>query len=1213
MTVQKILYQQIANTGGIAGQVLIANSTGVTWGDANNAAYLGGTAAASYQTTAGLSANVATLTSNNTSYVGTVTAANVVSNAQLSSNLANYALLSGATFTGNLNVSSIINANNLLLQGDGTNAYIRPTNVNSYLYLGSNNTNQITIAPTGNFGIGNTGPSDRLSVNGTTYHQGNVILGSSSVAVGLQANGVYGSSGQVLTSNGTATYWAAVAAVTNVASQYAWTNTQSFSAVVTHTANVSVNGAIIANGGAGTSGQVLTSSAGGNVYWSTVSGGGGGFSNGQSISVANLVITGSLTANASVGTAGQALVSTGTGVQWGAVSPGYNYSSRFDGSSYLTSATAAVPSTGTFTVEFWMYTSLSTIQIFYSQYTTTDANRWEINIDNSTGYKLSVSHGVAATLFGATVVPLNQWNHVAVVRDASNNLKIYLNGVLDATAASYTYTLGQTASRISGFNNTPAYNFTGYISNLRVTNTAVYTAAFTPPTTALSAISGTTLLVCNAITPTSESSSGAVGITNNGAVTTTATLSPFTSTTVSIPTASLTSVNQSFTGDGTTTTFSVAGGYTPNAISVYYNGLRLRNGSDVTVTNGSTIVFAVAPLSGVLIDVIGTVPTTYSSITPVSYSVGFNGSTQYLSIADSAVLQPGSSNFTAESWVFLTASPPGNGATIISKANASTIGPFWLGINSSYQLSGLASTDGSSWAVVLTGPTISLNTWYHFALVRNGSTFTLYVNGVSVASTTNASALYAGSTYAVMIGKGNYTISNFTGYISNLRYVVGTAVYTGAFTPPTSPLAAVQSASGAYIQAITGTQTSLLTCNAPTIIDGSTNAFTITNNGSAPVSTSVVPTFTNVTINNTSGSGGLSLAATQTANLTATAGYIYPINTSSGPIYVTLPASPTAGQQIAISDYAGTFGSNNCIINPNGSKISGSTANTVLNTSREGASIVYVDSTQGWLGYGNFIATPVGGTYIVSYLIAAGGGGGGNGATSAANGGGGGAGGLLTGNTTLARGITYPITVGAGGAAGGTGTGSNSSAVSLVAAGGGNGATGSPSTNGQPGGSGGGQGGGSSTVGSGTAGQGNAGGTSSGAYFGGGGGAGAAGGTGNSLGGVGLASTITGTSVYYAGGGGGGSDAITGTGGNGGGGNGGGVSTAGSVGSINTGGGGGGGGSQGSLAGAAGGSGVVILSVPTVNYTGITTGSPTVTTSGSNTIIKFTASGSYTA
>jgi len=80
------------------------NSTIV--GTVNNALYLGGTVASGYQTTAGLSANVATLTSNNTSYVGTVTAANVVSNAQLVANLANYALLSGGLFTGSVNATS---------------------------------------------------------------------------------------------------------------------------------------------------------------------------------------------------------------------------------------------------------------------------------------------------------------------------------------------------------------------------------------------------------------------------------------------------------------------------------------------------------------------------------------------------------------------------------------------------------------------------------------------------------------------------------------------------------------------------------------------------------------------------------------------------------------------------------------------------------------------------------------------------------------------------------------------------------------------------------------------------------------------------------------------------------------------------------------------------------------------------------------------------
>jgi hypothetical protein len=79
-----------------------------------------------------------------------------------------------------------------------------------YSSAGSPDYYSILLNPLGgNIGIGNTAPSDRLSVNGTTFHSGNVILGSSSVTVGLQANGGYGTSGQVLTSNGTATYWAA--------------------------------------------------------------------------------------------------------------------------------------------------------------------------------------------------------------------------------------------------------------------------------------------------------------------------------------------------------------------------------------------------------------------------------------------------------------------------------------------------------------------------------------------------------------------------------------------------------------------------------------------------------------------------------------------------------------------------------------------------------------------------------------------------------------------------------------------------------------------------------------------------------------------------------------------------------------------------------------------------------------------------------------------
>ena len=113
-------------------------------------------------------------------------------------------------------------------------------------------------------------------------------------------------------------------------------------------------------------------------------------------------------------------------------------------------------------------------------------------------------------------------------------------------------------------------------------------------------------------------------------------------------------------------------------------------------------------------------------------------------------------------------------------------------------------------------------------------------------------------------------------------------------------------------------------------------------------------------------------------------------------------------------------------------------------------------------------------------------------------------------------------------------------------------------------------------------------------------------------GGDGLASAITGSSVTRGGGGGGVGNATGGSGGAGGGGAGASDTGAGGDGTANT---GGGGGSSGETygQGSNGGSGVVILRLPTASYSGTTSGSPTVSQSGSDTILVYNASGSYTA
>jgi hypothetical protein len=1041
MAVQKILSQQIANTGGTAGQVLVANSTGVTWGDANNATNLGGVAAASYVNTAG--------------------------------------------------------------------AYTR------------------------------TGV--------TTFN----------------ANAVIGPTGELV---------------------------------------FDANSGIYANGSLGTAGQVLTSNAT-TIYWANSSGGGGGFTNGQSISVNNFVVSGSFTANGSVGASGQTLLSTGTGVQWGTNSPAYNYSTQLNGAAHFftfPSNAAFGFGTGDFTIECWIYPIiLSAGSQPLIDFRNANSGAYPTLFIN--GSTVSYYVNSATRISAGSTISNNNWYHLALVR-ISGSTKLYINGVQSGSTYADTTNYLTSPITIGNFNDGVGGSYTnGLITNARVVKgTGVYTGAFTVPTSPLSAISGTSLLTCNSITP-SDSSSYNFAPINNGLAVGTATQSPFTSTTVSIPTSSLTAVNQQFTGDGSTTTFSVAGGYTPNAIAVYYNGLKLRNGSDVTVTNGSTVVFAIAPQIGAMLDVVASVPTTYSSITPVGYSVLFNGTNQYFTIPNNTAFTMGTSDFTIEYWAYITSGS--RDSSVYAKGATSAIYRLTTGFNTSNQVTaGIPNAAGNGWTQLLVGSAVSVNKWVHVALVRSAGTATLYLNGIAVASGAASNSLYDDGTALAIGTTGSVTpASYFAGYISNLRVVKGVAVYTGSFLP-TGPLAAVQLATSTQ-SAITGTQTSLLTCNGPTIIDGSTNAFTITNNGTATVSTAIVPTFTNVTVTNTSNTaGGFSWQSVQSTNFTAVAGYAYPVNTTAGSITVTLPASPSPGNIVQITDYAGTFGTYPVTAVRNGSLITGLTINATLGSSRGSYSFVYIDSTQGWITY-SVSVTNIFQPYAATYLMVAGGGGGSGGSTGAWEGGGGGAGGLLTGSTNLSPGTTYSFVVGGGGPGGAGGSsagtsGSNSTGFTLSAIGGGNG-RGSVGAGGA-GGSGGGTWNGAG--GAGTVGQGNAGASGNATNAaGGGGGAGAVGGLSN--GGVGAASSITGSAVTYAGGGGGSQGGVGGAGGGG---------NAFNPGTANLGG-GGGGGSSSMGAGGTGGSGVVIISIPTANYTAATTGSPIVTTNGSNTIIKFTASGSYTA
>jgi hypothetical protein len=387
---------------------------------------------------------------------------------------------------------------------------------------------------------------------------------------------------------------------------------------------------------------------------------------------------------------------------------------------------------GSFTIEMWIYikTASQTAFLYDSR-----------NTNNTTQAVLYLSGGAIAYAVGATGAitgaspSINTWHHIAVVRNLTSTV-LYLDGV--QTGSTYTDATNYTndASRpIIGNGGYASGNyFNGYMTNLRVVKgTAVYTSAFTPPTSPLTAITNTSLLTCQ--NPT---------IVDN-------------------------------------------------------------SGSALTITNNNTALtsLAIGPFGG-----------TYAGV--------FNGSSQYLSVASNAAFGYGTGDFTIEMFVYLT-TISGSTPNLLDQRNATStqvVPTFYVNAGVlSYYVNG---------TTVWTGATLTANTWYHLAISRSTGVTKFFVNGIqSGASYTDANN-YISSPLRLFASNDGGTTVYQAGYLSNLRIVKGTALYTSNFFPPQGPLTAV-----------TGTQ--LLTCQNSTFIDNSSNAFTITNTGSATLTNSNGP------------------------------------------------------------------------------------------------------------------------------------------------------------------------------------------------------------------------------------------------------------------------------------------------------------------------------------------------------------------------------------
>ncbi|NBR25083.1 MAG: LamG domain-containing protein, partial [Micrococcales bacterium] len=214
--------------------------------------------------------------------------------------------------------------------------------------------------------------------------------------------------------------------------------------------------------------------------------------------------------------------------------------------------------------------------------------------------------------------------------------------------------------------------------------------------------------------------------------------------------------------------------------------------------------------------------TTQGSFSPYgsNWSNYFDAYTKYLTVNAQTALSFGTGDFTIEAWVYVTSIS--SYAGILETRPGVTGQTYVFGI---YNSSGnrLDFYMGPSVTRLTSASTVNLNSWNHVAVSRSGTTVRLFINGVLDANTVTTSASIDANATTQLIG----TIRdgdgyNLNGYISNLRVVKGTAVYTSSFIPSTAPLTAISG-------------TSLLTCQSNRFIDNSTNAFAITVNGTPSV------------------------------------------------------------------------------------------------------------------------------------------------------------------------------------------------------------------------------------------------------------------------------------------------------------------------------------------------------------------------------------------
>jgi hypothetical protein len=228
---------------------------------------------------------------------------------------------------------------------------------------------------------------------------------------------------------------------------------------------------------------------------------------------------------------------------------------------------------------------------------------------------------------------------------------------------------------------------------------------------------------------------------------------------------------------------------------------------------------------------------TFNSFNNNGWSMYFPGTaSNYINMAADGNNTIGTGDFTMEFW-FNSPNTTAGTSMIVSHQ---TGGMFSIGTSSGGVLSAVFNQDGGA-SDTKVGPSTSFklgnNIWYHIAITRVGTLLTIYVNGTAAGTYTlgaNTNIGSFGGAKPFYIGGGADLLSWYTGFLYDFRYVKGTALYTGNFSPPTSRLSTNVSGIRFLICDAENPSTTNRLNNGVTDVSGTyTGAITV--NGSVPV------------------------------------------------------------------------------------------------------------------------------------------------------------------------------------------------------------------------------------------------------------------------------------------------------------------------------------------------------------------------------------------